>query len=253
MSKLLLTNIRRFPCDGRPHAPSETRGMRAFVTVLTLVVLMALPAHFAVAQAPRPAASPTAALEQQRIDAFWTTGPQQYWFAPSFLQAIPFAMITPIAKRVTDGLGAYRRTTGSSGTYISEFEKGTVEVRIHIDADGKIDGLRLLPPVLTAGGIEAAAKLLGALPGTVAYVLIENHKERAAQNADVPLAVGSAFKLAVLAALRDQIAAGRRHWSDVAPMQARWKSSPSGVLQSWPAGMPITMATYAAQIGRAHV
>jgi beta-lactamase class A len=217
---------------------------------LITVALLALLAHVATAQAPpRPAASSTTAtLEQQRIDAFWTTGPQQDWFATSFLQAIPFPMIAPIAKRVTDGLGAYRRTTGSAGTYISQFEKGTVEVRIHIDADGKIDGLRLLPPVLMTGGIEAAAKQLGALPGTVAYVLIENHKERAAQNADVALAVGSAFKLAVLAALRDQIASGRRHWSDVIPLQERWKSLPSGVLQTWPAGTPITIATYAAQM-----
>lgn len=224
--------------------------MRAVVTALSFVVLMAaLPVNFAVAQSPsRLSASSPAALELQRIDAFWTSGPQQDWFATSFLQAVPFAMIVPIAKRVTDGLGAYRRTTGSSGTYISEFEKGTVEVRIHIDADGKIDGLRLLPPVLTSGGIEAAAKLLGALPGIVTYVLIENRKERAAQNADVPLAVGSAFKLAVLAALRDQIAAGRRQWSDVVPLQERWKSSPSGVLQTWPAGTPITIGTYAAQM-----
>lgn len=211
--------------------------------------MAALPVQFAMAQAaPRAAASPTAALEQQRIDAFWTSGPREDWFATSFLQAIPFAAITPIAKRVTDGLGTYRRTTGSGGTYISEFEKGTVEVRIHIDADGKIDGLRLLPPVLTTGGIEAAAKQMNALPGTVAYVLIQNHKERAAQNADAPLAVGSAFKLAILAALQDQIAAGRRHWSDVVPLEEAWKSLPSGVLQSWPAGTPITVGTYAAQM-----
>jgi beta-lactamase class A len=237
--------------NGRARVASEARGMRAARTALLIVVLMAaLPVPFALAQgAPRPVASSTlATLEQQRIDAFWTTGPQQDWFATSFLQAVPFPMISPIAKRVTDGLGAYRRTTGSAGTYISEFEKGTVEIRIHLDANGKIDGLRLLPPVLTTGGIEAAAKQMNALPGTVAYVLIQNHKERAAQNADAPLAVGSAFKLAILAALQDQITAGRRHWSDVVPLDERWKSLPSGVLQSWPAGTPITIETYAAEM-----
>jgi beta-lactamase class A len=224
--------------------------MRAAITTIALLLVMAmLPVASALARTPpRPVASSTAALEQQRIDAFWSTGPQQDWYEPRFLQSIPFGMIAPIPKRVTDGLGAYRRTTGSGGRYISEFEKGTVEAHIHINADGKIDNFRLLSPVLTAGGIDTPAKELSALPGNVAYVLIENHKERATQNPNAALAAGSASKLAVLAALRDQIAAGRRHWSDVVPLQENWKSSPSGVLRSWPSGTPITIATYAAQM-----
>jgi hypothetical protein len=224
--------------------------MRAVIRTLLLVVfVVALSAYAAVAQtSPRPAASSTAALEQQRIEAFWTTGPQQEWFEPRFLQSIPFGMIAPIPKRVTDGLGAYRRTTGSNGRYIAEFEKGTVEAHIHIDAAGKIDNFRLLSPVLTAGGIDTPAKQLGALPGNVAYVLIENHNVRAKQNPDAAFAAGSAAKVAVLAVLRGQIAAGHHQWSDVVPLQERWKSPGPGSLQSWPSGTPITIATYAAQM-----
>ncbi len=223
---------------------------RAAVMAIALsLALAALPAHIAIAQArPTPAATSAGALELQRIDAFWSTGPQQEWFEPRFLQTIPFGMIAPIPKRVTDGLGAYRRTTGSGGRYISEFEKGTVEAHIHIDAEGKIDNFRLLSPVLKAGGLDAPAKQLSALPGNIAYVLIEDNRERAMQNPNVALAAGSASKLPVLAALRDQIATGRRHWSDVVPLQERWKSSGSGPLQSWPPGTPITIATYAAQM-----
>ena len=224
--------------------------MRAVVRTLALAVLMAaLSTHGARAQAPSLAGGGASiGLEQQRIDAFWTTGPQQDWFAVRYLQVVRFAGIAPIPKRVEDALGAYRRTTGAGGRYVSQFASGTVDVRIHIDAAGKIDGFRLLPPVRTTGGIEGPVKQLGTLPGTVAYVLIVNHKQRAAQNADLGLASGPAAKVAILAALRTQIASGRRHWSDVVALQERWKSSPPGVLQSWPAGTPITIASYAAQM-----
>ncbi len=236
--------------NGGVHVASEARAMRALATALLLMLSMAsLPAHIARAQTPpNAAATSTAALELQRIEAFWSTGPQQGWFEPRFLQTIPFGMIAPIPKRVTDGLGAYRRTTGSGGRYISEFEKGTVEAHIHIDSGGKIDNFRLLSPVLKAGGLDAPAKQLSALPGNVAYVLIEDHRERATQTPNAALAAGSASRLAVLAVLRDQIAAGRRHWSDVVPLQERWRSPGSGPLQSWPSGTPITIATYAAQM-----
>jgi beta-lactamase class A len=216
--------------------------MRTLLKALSVVAFMAFVADGVGAQTPAPD------LALQRVDAFWTTGPQQDWFAARFLQAVPFATLSPIAKQIAAGLGAYQKTTGTAGDYISQFEKGTIEVRIHLDADQKIDGFRLLPPTLTAGSIEDAAQLLRALPGTVSYALIEDRQERAALNPDLPLAVGSAFKLAVLAALQDQIAAGHRHWTDVVPLEERWKSLPSGVLQTWPGGTPITLATYAAQM-----
>jgi beta-lactamase class A len=84
--------------------------------------------------------------------------------------------------------------------------------------------------------------------GTVSYVIREGGTERAALEATAPLAIGSAFKLAVLAALRDEIAHGRRHWNDVVPLEARWKTLPSGVIRTWPDKTPITLATYAAEM-----
>ncbi len=61
-----------------------------------------------------------------------------------------------------------------------------------------------------------------------------------------PLAIGSAFKLFILAELQRQIGAGRRHWSDVVLLDRR--SIPSGVLQTWPRGAPVTLHTLAAQM-----
>src|SRR6185436_20311127 len=59
-----------------------------------------------------------------------------------------------------------------------------------------------------------------------------------------PLAIGSAFKLFILAELNRQIGAGQRHWSDVVALDRR--SIPSGTLQTWPPGSPVTLHTLAA-------
>ena len=64
------------------------------------------------------------------------------------------------------------------------------------------------------------------------------------QKAERPLAIGSAFKLFVLAELVRQVKAGERRWSDVVPLGA--PSLPSGLLQDWPKGSPLTLHSLAA-------
>ncbi len=56
-------------------------------------------------------------------------------------------------------------------------------------------------------------------------------------------AIGSAFKLYVLSTLSREIAARRRSWNDVVPLDQR--SYPSGILQDWPQGTPMTLQTLA--------
>jgi beta-lactamase class A len=69
-----------------------------------------------------------------------------------------------------------------------------------------------------------------------------------AKDADKALAVGSAFKLGVLKALRDEIDSGARQWSDVVELQAADISLPSGMLQSWPVGAPLTLHSLASMM-----
>jgi Beta-lactamase enzyme family len=64
------------------------------------------------------------------------------------------------------------------------------------------------------------------------------------QKAERPLAVGSAFKLFILAELVRQVKAGERRWSDVVPLGP--PSLPSGLLQDWPKGAPMTLHSLAA-------
>ena len=120
---------------------------------------------------------------------------------------------------------------------------------MHVGAGDTIDGLLFKPPVVTASSLADALGSLQRLPGTLSYVIVEGGlSELAAFSESRPLAVGSAFKLAVLNGLVDEINKGRLNWREVIPLQARWKSLPTGVLRDWPDGTPITLATYAAEM-----
>lgn len=171
------------------------------------------------------------------------------WFSQSFLEQVPASKVDETIASLTAQLGAYQSLEFAKTKFVAHFAKGTDDVLIHLDAEDKIDGLFFRPPLLAATTLDSALSALRAAQGTVSYVIVEEGRpERAAFNADAPMAVGSAFKLAVLSALLDQIRAGKRRWTDVVPLQASWKSLPSGIIRTWPDGIPLTIATYAAQM-----
>ncbi|HEX8572347.1 MAG TPA: serine hydrolase [Allosphingosinicella sp.] len=86
------------------------------------------------------------------------------------------------------------------------------------------------------------------LPGDVSLVAARLEEGGPAnfltQKAERPLAIGSAFKLFILAELVRQVKAGERRWSDVVPLGS--PSLRSGLLQDWPRGSPITLHSLAA-------
>ena len=87
-----------------------------------------------------------------------------------------------------------------------------------------------------------------ALPGRSGFAVIRlaNGKPQAiiaADHADEQFAVGSIFKLWVLDALAEEIAADRRRWDEVVPLGP--PSLPSGITQDWPPASPATIETLA--------
>ncbi len=206
----------------------------------------------AVSASPTPSASPAADAARDRVDALLRGGhADPAWFAAVFLAQVSPAQVDAIVAQLRAALGAYRSVDGAKGVYTAHFEKGTDEVRIHLDGEAKIDGLFFRPPVIAASSLDDALDRFRHLDGSVTYLLTvgtDGRSERAAHDPATPQAVGSAFKLAVLAAVGDEIAAGRRHWDEVVPLDPAWKSLPSGVMAGWPNGLPVTLATYAAQM-----
>jgi beta-lactamase class A len=169
-------------------------------------------------------------------------------FSQSFLAQVPGSQITPIRDRVVGALGTFQRVDGSSGKYTVHFKRGTLNVLIHLDAQGKIDGLLMTNPVITGGSFGDAHAAFASLSGDVSYLVIRDGKPLAQQNADKAFAVGSTFKLAILSALRKQIDLGKRKWTDVVHLREQWRSLPTGVLQTWPDGTAVTLQSLATEM-----
>lgn len=169
-------------------------------------------------------------------------------FSATFLQQVPAGQLTPTRDTVTAPLGAFVRVSGADGKYVATYTRGTMNVSIHLDAAGKVDGMFLHQPVVAGGTLDEALLPLRALSGSASYVVLDGGKDVAAYNQDKALSVGSTFKLAALNALKAEIASGKRHWNDVVALSPAWKSLPSGVLQTWPDGSYLTLQTIATEM-----
>lgn len=186
--------------------------------------------------------SPAFALER----LFTSPQVQPDWFAQSFLQAIPFAQIEQLLTQIKSAMGAFQAILDGNapGKYQLQFERGTIPAQIALNSEGQIIGLffqQIVPPLSP----EAAVAQLKTFPGEVSLLICENGKPLASLNPDLPLAVGSAFKLAVLAALQAQIHSGQHSWTEIAALQAADLSLPSGILQDWYVGAQLTVESLA--------
>ena len=171
--------------------------------------------------------------------------PEADWFADSFLKAVPMTQIQLIMAQLHSGLGKFEEVRPDGRNFFTVYEKGVVPTQITLDKEGRVIGLFFGPPKGRSESLAAAAEEFKKLPGKVAVLTLVNGKATVEQNADESLAVGSAFKLAVLQALLQKINAKELSWEQVVPLRDDWKSLPSGTLQTWPAGSRLTVETLA--------
>jgi beta-lactamase class A len=167
------------------------------------------------------------------------------WFDLSFLTHLKPSQIDDIVKQYTGQYGAFQRVEGKNPDYTVVLERGSFPAKISLSTEGLITGLWFgVAEPLKAASLEDTLKDFDKLPGKIGALVTEDGKVRASRKPDEPLAVGSAFKLAVLASLSGQAAAGKHRKDEVIPLRSAWKSLPSGVLLEWPDGTPLTLATY---------
>ena len=182
-------------------------------------------------------------------------GSYETYFAASFRDKVPAAQLSVIAAQMKTALGAPQKietftpTSAWSADLTVGYARGTASVRLVIDPAPPHAATGLLITG-TAPRDDSLAKLeteFRALPGASGFGLyaLGNGKPEPIleYRADVAAPLGSAFKLWVLAELARQVAADERHWADVVKVGA--PSLPSGVLQTWPAGSPLTVQTLA--------
>jgi beta-lactamase class A len=167
-------------------------------------------------------------------------------FSPDFLKAVPPPQLEQVAAQIKQVIGPVVAVSHVSGpTYLVETATHEMSSDIVLDANGLIVGLFFRPPVAKNQSIEDILGEMREVAPQVAFLVTENGVARESHNPDLPLAVGSAFKLGVLKALREQIDAGTHRWDEVAELMAGDISLPSGMLQGWPVGSPLTLKTLA--------
>ncbi len=176
------------------------------------------------------------------------------FFHASFLQQVPAARLAAILKDLhqkngkAESVSLQSRDSETSGVFTFAFEKGArlrVTLAVTADAPPKIIGLWFAPSGGGHKSIEDVLADMEKLPGAVSFRLARLGEKIEALhdlNPDAPLAIGSTFKLYILAALLED----RRPWDEVVKLKADLMSLPSGELQTWPEGAPLTVHTLAA-------
>lgn len=182
--------------------------------------------------------------------------PPQRFFSPAFLARTSPAQLAAVAARLKTSYGPARSVESveasgpAAGTVLIRFERARVRVQLAVAVQPPhlVEGLMVIGAEASASDVAAVFGQLVALPGEVSLAAARLEEAGPAsfltEKADRPLAIGSAFKLFVLAELVRSVKAGERRWSDVVPLGP--PSLPSGLVQDWPKGSPITLHSLAA-------
>ena len=175
-------------------------------------------------------------------------------FTDQFNAAVPEAQLRALTQQLTSQFGDIEGVEAVTPLPA----RGAAEVQIRFEsaiAGGQMQ-LEQDPPYRVAGfrltdfeaigGNESVADQLTALPGQTSLLftrLGEGATPDLSIDADSPMAIGSTFKLYVLSALVRSIERGEHRWDEVVPLDTR--SLPSGQMQDWPQGSPVTLHTLA--------
>lgn len=180
---------------------------------------------------------------------------EKSFFASSFLNAIPLPQFRSLLTRLRAQYGEPVSISqiipagDRDGTVEIVYTKAIVAMRMVLDsaAPYPVIGLQITGANINGDSIEKVTQEMRALPAIAGFQIADLSGDKPLAlvgfNADQQLAIGSTFKLYVIAELSRSIRAGERSWSDVVPLSR--KSLPSGVLQNWPDGTPLTLQTLA--------
>lgn len=131
-----------------------------------------------------------------------------------------------------------------------EFPNSRLAATMHLEIvpPHRISGLFFKPVVADNDSLASLLEGIKGLPGKKGLLLkrLDPKAETLLElNADIPFAIGSSFKLFLLAALAEDIVKGKRQWQEVVHLRSDCISLPSGMLQDWPIESPLTLHSLA--------
>ncbi|MDB5681962.1 MAG: hypothetical protein JWO16_1767 [Sphingomonas bacterium] len=229
--------------------------MRRLIALLLMV--FAAPAVAQTAPAPTAATADPAltARINELVAVLSGTGDYDAYFALAFRAAVPKEKFAEVTAQVTTQLGkplaidSIKPASPFTAYVRVKYERGIANLQLGIDPTPphQVAGLLMSSTEVAGDSLDKLVADFRALPGATGFGIYELGTGAPRLVAGIepqkPVPLGSAFKLWVLGELAREVAAGDRKWSDVVPVGPA--SMPSGILQSWPAGSPVTLQTLA--------
>ena len=171
-------------------------------------------------------------------------------FSESFLRQVPIVRIAEVVTELVSKCGEIEAVnpSGDPGHFVLRTKWCELPTTIHRYRSGEVLGLRFRAPARRDTSLEDMLGALKRFDGKVSYAVFENGDLIAGEAPHEPLAVGSAFKFVVLAALRERIESGKADWADMLTLADRHISLPPGRIRNMPPGSPLTLHTLAASM-----
>lgn len=172
-------------------------------------------------------------------------------FDPTFLAQVPDAKIRAIAKQLTDGFGpplaieSLTPATPQSARLSVRYARGSVAMTMTVEPSTAHRIIGLLVTGTTSGetSIDQIVATIGTLPGVAGFALAQlgdgAPRMMQAAKSDTDFAIGSAFKLAILAEAIRATNAGERKWDDLVTLDGG--PLPGGFYTQQPAGTKVTL------------
>ncbi len=224
--------------------------MRLWAAALMLLALLPGPLR-AQPVSPSPAYADRA---RQLFGLLQQPGDEQRYFAGLFLDAVPVdnwrALTAELRARHGRpvALGSVSQQSATAGQVEIRYEKAVLGFSLVIApaAPHRVVGLRIVGVRQLEDDMDRLVAEIAALPGQSAFAVARLDKAGpqwiAAHRPDAAMAIGSSFKLILLAELARAVEAGERRWDDVVPLSHK---SFSGRLAAWPDQAPMTLHSLA--------
>ncbi|MBC8125489.1 MAG: serine hydrolase [Candidatus Kapabacteria bacterium] len=208
-------------------------------------------------------ASAQAQVERRLADICSILGgqPMQFdtVFTSDFLRQVPQMQLTVLVQQLTKESGgcSSTRIVESQSPFSAKAEALTVNgytipISISVTAQPphRIEGLFFKAPVKASASLTEVLADLKALAGSTSFFAknLTTGAVLASSDTTSYLPIGSSFKLYVLGELVRSIARGEHRWDEVVVLDSSRYSFPSGILQTWPHGSPVTLHTLASQM-----
>lgn len=230
-------------------------------------LLMAVLVAAALPEAAAPQTSPPAVAAQEMIAKRSADlvailnggGDIPATFAPQFLAQVPAEQVKAISAQLVaqlgpaTGIAATTPLGPSAATLKVAFAKGSATMNLAVVGNGRIIGLRItateLASVARLADLAQVADAVRALPGQTAFIVADPAEigtPLAGVNPDEALAIGSTFKLAILAELVRQVDAGGRAWNDEVTLDG--SELPAGGFNRLPTATKVTLRRLAEEM-----